>query len=384
MSDIRENLYKTNIATDPMDQNDSFKFAQLSETVKDAFSTELTNFFNKENSNYRSRLTTVPTVRKYSLGYDPPEREPESFLTLIQNHPDVLENLPAVAIGINQGNQKKLGIGTQFVDVVQPSPRLIGSQDLTNPVAISEGDILVWSTTPDGVSSMVSSISFTSSLFSNIASVTLDEIIHAIEIQSLYVVASKENNRLRLAPGKLGRQSPNRIEILADSSTSLLNTLGFSAGQSDDTDNPDRPPANRYQLSEDCSVVLDVVTEDQNQTREVADLVKYFLQLELDDRDFCFYGRSIFEEDVLGEYFQVILKDTLSYSSYEVARANVDRYEMLYGMRLSVPVTVIDYIDRKVVDPHSFIKRDLYNVAGPEIPAGDYLEPSPTGEKVSS
>ena len=375
---VYEDLYRTNVPTESEDTNDVFRFGQLRETTQDCFSTELRNFFSKESDKFSDRLSAVPTIRKYSLDYEANESSPESFMTLIQNHPDILENLPAVAIGIASGNQKKLGFNSQFVDVVQPPPRLVGSVDLTNPVAINDGDILAWETTPDGVNPTTSLIQINSTLVTNINSVPLREIVNAINIQSLYVVASIEKvngqNRLRLTPGKLGVNSPNKIEILSDSTSSLLATLGFNVGDSDDTNNPNRPPCNRYQLSADQTVVLDVLSEDVNQTREVSDLIQYFFSLEMDSRDFTFYGRSIFDESVVGESFQIILKDNLSTSTYEVPRAGTDQLNLIFGNRINIPLTIIDYIDKKVIDPDSFIRPENYEPEPIDAPLGDYTD----------
>jgi len=299
---------------------------------------------------------------------------------LIQNHPDILESLPCVAIGVPSGTEKKLGIGSQFVDAVQASPRITGSNSIVNPISVNDGDQLVLETTPDGVNSQTSTFVMCSDFIPNLASVTLQDIVKAIEIQSLYVVPSidysNSQSKLRLSPGKLGKSSPNKIEVLSSSSSSLLSLLGFSVGQKDDCSNTDRPPANRYQMSGDYVVVLDVITEDTNQTREVTDLLSYFLTFDLSTRSFSFYGRSVLDESISGEFFQIILKSSLSFSTYEVPRGGSEQLDLIFGTRINIPITIVDYIDRYVQSPYSFVQLSSYKHVSPGVPTGDFADQS--------
>src|SRR5579872_6838366 len=130
---------RVNIPTIPLDPNDPGRFSQITEIAKDAFQEELTTFFNYKGPYFQSRSMEIPTVQKYELGASPQDNAIETFGKIILQHPDVLEKLPLVAITTATGNNRQLGIGTQYVDATQLPARVKGSVTTGGPYALVDG-----------------------------------------------------------------------------------------------------------------------------------------------------------------------------------------------------------------------------------------------------
>ena len=79
-------------------------------------------------------------------------------------------------------------------------------------------------------------------------------------------------------------------------------------GAHDDWTNPLRVPKNRYELTWALSVEIQVLSEDENERTDLIDLVLSFLTTYLKDRYFTLMGRSVFDEDVPNEFFNIIIK----------------------------------------------------------------------------
>lgn len=343
---------KQNIPTAPMDLNDPARFSQLIETAKDAFVIELTRYFDIKEPEFARLEVSVPTVQKYNMGLNILSEQPyETFVHLIQKYPDVTENTPLVAVTTANSNQKPIGIGGNFVDVVQLPARIAGSQ--AGPYAFQTGDKLCLNMAPNGTT-LYTEIYFSSVFFADLTAATITEVVNAINNQSLYLKASAELSGsdyvLRLeAGGIMSVNSPNSIEIVAGSTTNALNVLGFNIGDNDSTVN--HPPCNRYAISADMTIGLDVGADSDNERREISDLVSNLFTYDLDYRNYTWYGRSVFSESYATEWWQIIFKTQFAWSGEsEVPRGpgSGDKVDMIWANRATVPITILYYQDREV------------------------------------
>lgn len=376
-----EDLYaRRNIPTLPVDPNDPFRFSQLVETVKDCFQRELTDFFDYRRADFQWLKTEIPTVEKYNLGFQPADSAIETFTHVLLQHPDILERLPLVAITTASGSNLKLGFGGQYVAPVQPAARVKGTN--TGPFALQPNDKIAFVTTPNGGPSIISTVLFVPAMFQNLGAATIDEVLVAASLQLLYVTAKKTLYSdpvgvLRFdAIGPMVRAPhPDSIEVLGPpySTANALSELGFVAGAKDST--ATRNPANRYQLATNMTIGLDLGTESENERRELTDLLVYFFSLEMDKRDFTFYGRSVFDDEFPGEWFQIVLRDQHSLSGEaEIPRqaGSGEQRDLIYINRLQVPVTIIDYVDRELTTlPRRGDDLDSRRATEQELPMGD-------------
>jgi hypothetical protein len=207
-------------------------------------------------------------------------------------------------------------------------------------------------------------------------------VIEAAAMQLLYVTAKQTRYSdpvgvLRFdAIGPMIRNAhPDSIEVLGPpySTPNALAQLGFTAGMKDST--AMRNPSNRYQLASNLTVGLDLGAESENERRELTDLLVYFFSLEMDKRDFTFYGRSVFDDDFPDEWFQIVLRDQHSLSGEaEIPRqgSSGEQRDLIYINRLQVPITIIDYVDRELVAlPRRGDDLDCRKATEEELPMGD-------------
>jgi len=350
-----------NIATTPLDPQDPARFSQLTETVKDCIQRELCQFFKFVGSG--SKHIEIPTIEKYSLGSEGGNNPIETMTRIILQHPDILERLPLIAITTSTGSNLKLGFNSQMVGATQQPARVKGTNK--GPFHFVEGDKIAFRTKPDGINFAISTILFPSKLITNLAATTVEEVVALTAVQALHVTAQVTNfsdpvGVIRfLAFGPLAKLYPNQIEVLPPpySTQNAIDQLGLTIEVVDNSAN--RPPANRYQLAANLTVGLDIGCESENSRRELTDLLLNFFSLEMDKRDFTFYGRSIFDDEFIQddsgrkENYQVILKDQHALTGEaEIPRqaSSGEQKDLIYINRLSVPVTIVDYIDRYVVN----------------------------------
>ena len=376
-----EDLYaRRNIPTLPLDPNDPFRFSQLIETVKDCFQRELTTYFDYRRSGFQSLKNEIPTIEKYNLGFSSNDAAVETFTHVLLQHPDILEHLPLIAITTASGSNLKLAFGGQFVASVQPPARVKGTK--TGPFALQPNDKIAFKTTPNGGPPIISTVLFVPAMFHNLAAATIDEVLVAASLQLLYLTAKKTlySNPVGVlrfdAVGPMATAiHPNSIEVLGPpySTPNALAELGFVAGTAEST--ATRNPANRYQLATNLTVGIDLGTESENERRELTDLLVYFFSLEMDKRDFTFYGRSVFDDEFPDEWFQIVLRDQHSLSGEaEIPRqgGSGEQRDLIYINRLQVPVTVIDYVDRELVTmPRRGDDLDARKASEQELPMGD-------------
>jgi hypothetical protein len=382
-----ENLpQRTNVPTLPVDPNDPARFSQLVEATKDAFQVEIQTFFNYKGPLFASRKREIPTIQKYEFGFQPSDRPVETFARILLQHPDVLEKMPLVAITSASGNTKSLGIGTQYVDAVQLPARIKSTVTTGGPFALAPGDKIGFRTTPDGKNPVISSVTFLPQFFQDITHATMQEIIACAAVQLLYVTAKQTSYStptplLRFdAVGILAKTYPNSITVLGApySTPNALTALGFQVGQTNNS--ASFGPSNRYYIAADLTVGLDIGTEDENERREIMDLLHYFLVLEMDKRRKTFLGRSIFDDEFQqapGQYenYQITLLDKHTFAGEaEIARqpGSGEQQDLIYVNRMSVPVTVIDYVDRNLQPPWGYPTKLTHATDDSGLPAGDH------------
>lgn len=336
----------------PPDQNDPPRFGQILETTKDAFVTHLREFFDIQSA----RIAEVP-IHKYTTNasfdaFETPVR-------IIQEYPDIIENLPQLSVSISGGRNSRMNIGRPYVATVQSSPRLIASS--SGPYALADGDQIVLRTKPDGETWTTSTFVLRASRFPTgapITSATTNDLARAINELALYAHAEAVdiggNMYLQISTGGPGggTSTPNAIELLAGTSANVLTALGLTIGQTDDSENTERPPMNRYHMSSELTVNVDIFATDVNVRRELADLVYGWATFWLERQYFELIGRSVFDEQVGGEHYHIVLHQevTIGGDGQTTARLN-DGKDYVHYQRVTIPVTAFYYLDRPVVTP---------------------------------
>jgi len=132
-------------ATVPDDLNDPPRFAQMVETVKDAFQLEIERFLETQGFT-EERREEAPTVRKYAIGFGPGTDPYETFAQVTEEFPDVLERLPHIAVTAISGTNQRMTIGRPILATVQEPPRIETSVE---PYALADSTAEVWTVTVD-------------------------------------------------------------------------------------------------------------------------------------------------------------------------------------------------------------------------------------------
>ena len=362
-------------ATQPLDTNDLHKFGQLTEVVRDVFRKELIDFFDYTTADATYKLPEIPTIQKFALGAGTGENNLETTVNLIMAYADYPDQFPMVAITSASAREKRMGLGNNFVCHVQDAPRVEGT--VAGPFNLTDGWTLELTTWPLGTvaSAVVSTITFSSVLFSDMTNISITELINAIRIQALYFTPeATSTDTLRLKTGgPCAQSSPNYIEITGGD-TECLAALGFTVGQSDIYTNTERPPKNRYCIAGDMTVNIDVVSDDINTRGELTDLIYQFFAYYMEKRNFEFIGRSFQENDVSpDEFYHIILNGQFAWSGeMNTPRPGGEQKDYIYANRGSVAVTVIDFIDKSLTASPVFLESDNIQ-RSTLLPQGDYF-----------
>ena len=370
---IKENLgntiYDSNYEVKPVDQQPLHYARPLEhlELIKDVIVFELRRYFTTEKQEQRL-LTEVPSIEKYRIT-DPGQNEDGyiSSLNVIRQLPDVAQKLPILAVTVATGKSLSLGIGGQYVGVVQEPPQFLTSP---GPWVFAENSQLLF-TTKLGQSI----ITFTDAYVDDFNRVRPDEVANAINSQSSRIVAEIQPDSsllIYLKTSELGflRCLPvplfdyRGVEPPAQDATGLLTADPFMysgiplgganadaasalglVGKMDDNSNPLRPPKHRYHTAKDLTLNIDIGADDDNQRTELTDLLCYFFDMRLQERDFTLLG------DVKkGQNWQIVTKkQTTLGGESEIPRAEGDGYAKIYINRISIPLISVDYIDRPAV-----------------------------------
>lgn len=150
-------------------------------------------------------------------------------------------------------------------------------------------------------------------------------------------------------------------------------------GSYDDYTNPTRPPMNRYAMSWDLTVQIDVLVDDDNSRGELSDLVASFLGFVMERQYFTFMGRSHFANNTTtDEYFQIVFQPPLRLNSEsETPRLN-DGSDKVHITSFSLNCTTTQYLDRAVYAADgttSFIMQDAVALEGSEtLPVAGTIE----------
>ena len=345
------------------DANDPPRFSQLVEAAKNVFLDELREFFDQQRS--AGRISEVPTLEKYSAPQGRADNDDpyETAINLIRTFPDLLQNLPLVAITSASANERKPSFTGNFVSHVQAPCRVTG-QAAEPYLGLFPGGALETLTieTEDKLGNpRVSSFSFSAGMFADPSSITVREFACAINNQSLYVEAHRIERKLTnvyeepilqiSVGGPRGHVRPNHITVLGGTAP-LLSALGLTIGQTDNSDNPERPAGNRYMIAADMSIGFDIGAESDNERTELTDLMWNFGALHFDKRQHTILGRGFFDERYPLENTQIIIKGSMSSSGEaDVPRPEGDVEDKIYVNRFTLPVTVLSYVDRLITDP---------------------------------
>ena len=340
---IFDDLDKKPIPTTPDDLADPPRFGQPIETTKDAFTIELRRFFDRENQT-NSKIEELPTVRKFDLSFKSNESSLETAVNLIQKFPQINEHLPLVAVLGTTSRVIQMGIGTNFVSTVHKPGFITGTN--SEPFNLTGGLTIVYKTTDSLGEEHTSTIVLRSSRFTNINQATAREVADEINFQSLYGGSTDNAGKVVLAFGGPLNHNNGNVEIVGGTA---ISALGFTVGQSGEYRN--NIPYHRYCQASSVDVAIEVVSEDPNIRTELSDIIGNFFSFQMDSRDYMFLGRSIFDESINNETYQIIIKPDITISGEQEIPRPGDEVDKLYVNRINVSVTTIQYVDRAVVVP---------------------------------
>lgn len=339
-------------ATVPDNTDQPPRFGAISELAKDAMVLELRHFLSTDKA--KVRTGELPRIEKYAVDGDVTIDPLETAVSLIRSYPDITEDLPLIAVMATTGRNMKLGLSDKYVATVVDAASVVGT--VAGPTyTLADGMTIVLTTMPtsDTNNVVTSTFVFRTFMFVDIANATLTEIVKAINAQALYVKAyihnSGSNQYLGLsAGGTHGANFPNKITI---TSGSALTALGLTATQTDQNWGAGKVIYERHSISAELTVALEVMAESENVRTDVTDLLYDFLAYVMADKKFQLYGRSIFDDSIKNETYQIILKDAdLSFAGeQEIPRAN-DQRDKIYVNRMNIPIIVIQYSDRVVTN----------------------------------
>src|SRR5690606_34408997 len=109
------------------------------------------------------------------------------------------------------------------------------------------------------------------------------------------------NNNIKISYG--GPETSNSQGNIEITGGTAIAVLGFSIGQK--ALYKDSIAYNRYNQASNINIAIEVVAEDHDVRTEITDLVWSFFTFYLDEKDFTFYGRSVFEDNISNETYQV-------------------------------------------------------------------------------
>lgn len=369
-----EDLYdRKYIPTGVLDDDDPPRFSQLNEVAKDAFVYEIRKYISYKTGDVNQKLTEIPNINKFAINGDNPL---ETMLNSILSYADTPDKFPMIAITSNTAREKNLGLGNNFVDHVAYPPSVVGSNQ--GPFNIQSEWKIELATRPRGTpeSEVRSVIEFVDILFPDIHNATVSDIVRAIKAQALYYTPSiSSNETLELfAGGPAANHFPNYIEIVGGTPECLL-ALGLVIGQKDDYKNPDNPPRNRYYIAADMSINVDIIADSMPIRTELSDLIQGFFTFYMEKRCFQLLGRSYFEKGLdPEEWYHIIFNNQFAWSGEtNIPRQGGEQYDYIYVERGSVPITIVDYIDRKLINEPIFLERENI-IPVTTLPIGDYSQ----------
>lgn len=150
----------------------------------------------------------------------------------------------------------------------------------------------------------------------------------------------------------------------------------FFIGFADDSTNPARPVQNRYAYSKHLTISVEVITQDEIVREELFDLVQSFFEFFAEEQMFTFQGRSMQDENISGEHYQVIIgQDLRNSGEAETPRPSGDGKDKLYVNRIDIPIHTIMYIDRDVLVPSGPNQGQSFTLEAENVTKDDTLPP---------
>lgn len=326
------------------------RFGAITETVKDAFVLELRQYF--ETKYDRMRLGELPRIDKYSVRGAVSSDPLETAVSLIRSYPDLTEDLPAIAITSTTGRNLKLDISNKYISSIIDYAKVSGTT-IGPRYALADGMDIELTSLPDGKTVQQSRFVFKSFMFTNISQATIEEIVACINFQALYVTAyvarSGTDKMLGIkGGGPHANIFPNTVTITGGTA---LSVLGLTASQTNTNFGAGKQAYERYSTSAELTVGIEIFTPSENVRTDLTDLVYDFFTYVMQDRKFQFYGRSIFDETILNEVYQIILRDSeFSFGGDNEVPRPGDKKDKIYISRLSIPVIAIQCSDRIITN----------------------------------
>ncbi len=370
--------------SEPFDSTDPPRFGQLVETAKDAIAAELTRFFSMKSDNIREKMFDFPAIQKFAhMGGGSSQKSMETVVNQIMSFGDTPDKFPMIAITSAQVRERSLNIGGTHAQAGTRPARLLGNSGTIN---LQSGTSTPWTlklqTWPLGTDSnyddpVETTLLFDPMLFPDISVASVDEIASAINMQALYLRAQRSpDGKLMIeAGGPAASGAQNAIAVIGGDAECLL-ALGYTVGQLETyLDYSEYVPFQRHAVCADITINLDVVTDELNTRTALSDLVFDFFSFYLADQLYQITGRS-YEDPGLdpSEWYQIIMKREFAWAGeYNKPRQGGEQWSYIHSVRGSVPLTIVDYIDRPVNRGGATLIQSTDVVPNDEMPSGDYF-----------
>jgi hypothetical protein len=148
---------------------------------------------------------------------------------------------------------------------------------------------------------------------------------------------------------------PAPSQIVFENENGVAETLTTATewfvGLRDDWENPVRPVQNRYHLRFSFTVTLSVYNEDPHARTELSDLILSEFAFFLEEKHFTFLGRSVFDDSVSDEYYQISVHQEVSHAGESDLARSGEQKNRIYESKIQVPVSILWPIDRPVLVP---------------------------------
>jgi hypothetical protein len=347
--------------SEPFSLKDLPKFGQLTETARDAFLKELTDFFDYTGEDGLQKIEDLPNIQKFAFGSAEGNTGLETVVNMIMAFADTPDKFPMISITSSSLRQRVMDLGvSSSVKVQFPSSIKFRNKGPFNLTQIIGDPVIIINTNPLGLYFQESRISFDTSLFKDPANVTIHDIERVINAtQALYYQLVIDGEYLRIeAGGKASPTSKNSIEVNGGN-TQLLNLLGLEVGDVDSYNNPSNPEMYRDGIAADMVINIDVIADSINARLELSDLVYSFFAYYMKKKAFQLFGRSYFDRSIDTEWWHLVLNNQFSWSGeINKPRQGGEQYEHVYAVRGSVPIFIEDFKDKVIVEDPTIIGTD--------------------------
>ena len=320
-------------------------FGILSNVVIDSFVSIITARF--EDAIARKEMVgEVPTIEKYEIT-DTVADGSTVEVNIIQTYPDIKQKMPMIAINSMGSTQRLMGLGSQIVKVTSMKPQIVSS--LYEPYSLVNGMSFIC-TTDSGVHKAL----FDTTMFKNINAALASEVAAFINLQipSLNCFAYNDNTG---NGNKLVITTENDTDSILIGSGTCNSAIGISSGQSDSSLN--YPFQEIIAQAEDMTIVIDCVTGDKNQRKELMDILAAYFGVYIAETNVYQWVSDInavmnqlddISLNLPPTYTQIVFNKAFSRQPEGEIAIDGSERDKIYYQSLSVPVLARQYMVRQI------------------------------------